>query len=348
MFYQVKVVIVGSTGYGGIELIRLCEQHPHIEIGALVSTSAADEALGSVFPHLSHVHLTLSELSIDHIVDSGDIVFFATPAGVSSRWIPHLLDHDMTCIDLSGDFRLTDPQEYQAWYGRESADVSYLEQAVYGLCEWNVDAIRTADFIANPGCYPTAVLLGLLPLLQQHLIDPHTVVIDAKSGVSGAGRSAKIPLLFAEVNENLRPYKVEGHQHIPEIELGCRRFAGQEMRVSFTPHLIPMSRGICCTMYASLAKETTVDDIVALYRDQYSNAPFVRLREPGQWPQTKDVTGSNFCDIACHVDERTGRVVIIAVIDNLVKGASGQAIQNLNIRMGWPETAGLTGFPLYP
>lgn len=344
----VKVVIVGSTGYGGIELIRLCGQHPHIEIGALISTSSADEPLGAIYPHVSHLHLSLTELSVDHIVNAGEVVFFATPAGVSSEWIPQLLDLGLMCIDLSGDFRLTDPEDYLLWYGREAADERYLRRAVYGLCEWNTQAIRETDFIANPGCYPTAVLLGLLPLLQQRLIDPDTVVIDAKSGVSGAGRSAKVPFLFAEVNENLRPYKVEGHQHIPEIELGCRRFTGQDLRVSFTPHLIPMTRGICCTMYASLVKETTVDDIAALYREHYNNAPFIRLRSPGQWPQTKDVTGSNFCDIAFHVDERTGRVVIITVIDNLVKGASGQALQNLNIRMGWPETAGLTGSPLYP
>lgn len=343
-----KVVIVGSTGYSGIELVRLCEQHPHIEIGALISTSAGGETLGEVYPHLSHVHDSFSEWSLDLIASSGEVVFFATPAGVSSQWVPQLAERGLICIDLSGDFRLTDPGEYRSWYGREPAEPRYLEQAVYGLSEWNREAIREASVVANPGCYPTAALTGLLPLLAENVIDPGTVVIDAKSGVSGAGRSAKVPLLFAEVNENVRPYKVDGHQHIPEIELGCRRFAGVDLRVSFTPHLIPMSRGICCTVYAALTGGVTTDDIQALYREHYDEAPFVRLRGPGQWPQTKDVTGSNFCDIGFHVDERTGRVVVLSVIDNLMKGASGQALQNLNIRMGWPETAGLTGSPVYP
>lgn len=343
-----QVVIVGSTGYGGIELVRLCEQHPHLQLGALVSTSVAEEPLGSVYPHLSHLQLSFSELTANHIASSGDVVFFATPAGVSGKWIPQLLERGMICIDLSGDFRLPDPKEYALWYGREAADAAYLQRAVYGLSEWNSNAIKKSDLIANPGCYPTAALLGLLPLLKQGLVDPQTVIIDAKSGVSGAGRSAKVPLLFAEVNENLRPYKVDGHQHIPEIELGCRRFTDVDLRISFTPHLIPMSRGICCTMYGTLTEGTTADDIACAYEFQYGDAPFIRLRSAAQWPQTKDVTGSNYCDIAFNVDERTGRVVILSVIDNLVKGASGQALQNLNIRMGWPETAGLTGSALYP
>lgn len=345
---KVRVVIVGSTGYGGVELIRLCERHPRLELGALVSTSAAEEPLSSVYPHLSHLQMTFSELSIDHIVASGDVVFFATPAGVSSEWIPQLVERGMVCIDLSGDFRLTDPNEYEAWYGRKAADVTYLEKAVYGLSEWHEAAIREAAFIANPGCYPTAALLGLLPLLKRHFIDPQSVIIDAKSGVSGAGRSSNVSLSFTEVNENFRPYKVGVHQHIPEIERYCRQFADQELRVSFTPHLVPMSRGICCTMYGTLSSEITAEDIAALYRAQYEEAPFVRLRSDGTWPQTKDVTGSNYCDIAFHVDERTGRVIIVSVIDNLVKGAAGQAVQNLNIRMGWPQTLGLEGTPLYP
>lgn len=345
---NVRVAIIGSTGYGGVELIRLCEAHPEVTFGALVSTSAAEKPLGAVYPHLSHLDITLTELSVDAVAANSDVVFFATPAGVSRKWLPKFLDRGMICIDLSGDFRLEDPAEYEKWYGQEGAPSHYFDQAVYGLSEWNGEAIREAHLISNPGCYPTAVLLGLLPLLKNGVIDPASIVIDAKSGVSGAGRSAKVPLLFTEVNENVRPYKVEAHQHIPEIELGLRRFAGVTLTVSFVPHLIPMSRGICCTMYGTLKGGVTRDDLADAYRVQYGEAPFVRLRPEGVWPETKHVTGSNFCDINFHVDERTGRVVIISVIDNLVKGAAGQAVQNLNIRMGWPETAGLEGRPLYP
>lgn len=343
-----RVVIVGATGYGGVELIRLCEQHPHVEIGALVSTSAADEPLAAVYPHLRHLEMSFTSLTVENLVSAGDVVFFATPAGVSSEWIPSLLEREMLCIDLSGDFRFSDPAVYKAWYGRETADAALLAQAVYGLSEWHGEAIREANLIANPGCYPTAALLGLLPLLEQGLIDPQTVVIDGKSGVSGAGRQAAMPFSFTEVNENLRAYKVDGHQHVPEIEQACRPYAGEDVRVSFIPHLVPMSRGICCTMYASLTAGTTAEAVLKAYKNVYREAPFVRLRPAGEWPQTKEVTGSNYCDISYYVDERTGRVVILSVIDNLMKGASGQALQNLNIRMGWKETAGLLGTPLYP
>lgn len=343
-----KVVIVGATGYGGIELIRLCQQHPQLEIGALVSTSAVGQALGDVYPHLSHLEIEFSELTVERIAAAGEVVFFAAPAGVSSEWMPSLLKHGLLCIDLAGDFRFPDPQVYREWYGREAADAILLQQAVYGLSEWNREAIQSASLVANPGCYPTAALLGLLPLLKKRLIETQSVIIDAKSGVSGAGRSAKVPLLFAEVNENVRPYKVDGHQHIPEIELGCERYAEQALRVSFTPHIVPMSRGICCTMYAQLSSDAKTSEIAEAYHEQYDGEAFIRLRSPGEWPQTKDVTGSNYCDIRFHIDERTGRIVILSVIDNLMKGAAGQALQNLNIRMGWPETAGLTGSPLYP
>lgn len=343
-----RVVIVGSTGYGGIELIRLCQDHPELEFGALISTSAADEPIGAVYPHLSHLEVSLSGMTEDGIAAAGEVVFFATPAGVSSEWLPRLREKGLICIDLSGDFRLDSPEVYETWYSRPGPDEAYLAQAVYGLCEWNADAIRASDLISNPGCYPTAALLGLLPLLHRRLIEPQSIMIDGKSGASGAGRSAKTPLLFTEINENVRPYKVDGHQHIPEIELGGQRFADQDVQVMFTPHLIPMSRGICCTMYATLADGVTAAQIADAFQTQYEAAPFVRLRPEGHWPQTKDVSGSNYCDIGFYVDTRTGRVVVMSVVDNLVKGASGQAIQNLNIRMGWPETTGLTGSPVYP
>lgn len=342
-----RVVIVGSTGYGGLELIRLCEAHPQLEIGALVSTSVAGEALGDVFPHLRPLELPFTPLSVEAIATAGEVVFFATPAGVSSEWVPQLLSRGLICIDLSGDFRLPDGEMYREWYGRETATDDELARAVYGLSEWERTAVREAQLVANPGCYPTATLLALLPLLQQKFIVPETVVIDAKSGVSGAGRTAQLPLLFTEVNDNLRPYKVDRHQHIPEIEHTCQRVTGESLNVSFTPHLIPMSRGICCTVYASLVSGTTPSDIRDVYRDRYGTEPFVRLRPQGEWPQTKDVTGSNYCDIAFQVDQRTGRVIVFSVIDNLIKGAAGQAVQNLNIRMGWPETMGLSSSPLY-
>jgi N-acetyl-gamma-glutamyl-phosphate reductase len=276
-----------------------------------------------------------------------DIVFFSTPAGVSRKWTPDLLERGKCVIDLSGDFRLSDPKDYESWYQKPAAPSRYLEQAVYGLSEWFRDDIQHASLIANPGCYPTAALLALAPLLQEKILDTTSIIIDAKSGVTGAGRNVNQAMLYSEVNENVRPYKVDRHQHIPEIERFSTFFAQTETKVSFVPQQVPMNRGILVTIYASNVNNYTTEDLSNLYRATYEQAPFVRIREQ-QWPETKFVQGSNYCDIGFYVDERTGRIILLSVIDNLMKGAAGQAIQNANIRFGLSETTGLSFPPIFP
>ncbi|PRZ16442.1 N-acetyl-gamma-glutamyl-phosphate reductase [Laceyella sediminis] len=342
-----KTAVIGSTGYGGAELIRLIEGHPHLELAMLISTSQAGDALSQSYPHLRHLAYTFQELDIAQIGQEAELVFLATPPGVSGELTPQLRAQGKLVIDLSGDFRLKDGRSYEDWYNRKAAPDKWLAEAVYGLPEWFAEEIRTADLIANPGCYPTATLLGLLPLLQHRMIDHRALVIDAKSGVTGAGRKVDQSLLFSEVNENLRPYKVDGHQHIPEIEQAAKRLAGAEVRVRFVPHLVPMNRGILVSLYAPMLHKYTTTEVLHMYEEVYEDAPFVRIVESG-WPSTKAVQGSNFCDIGVHVDERTGWITVLSVIDNLMKGAAGQAVQNANLRMGWAATAGLMQSPLFP
>lgn len=342
-----KAVIVGATGYGGVELIRLLQNHPYIEISSLISSSKAGETINDIYPHLEHLSYSLDELDLQTICDQGECIFFATPPGVSSKWTPLLIEQGKIVIDLSGDFRLSTEQIYQEWYGKPAASQKWLDQAVYGLSELFYDQVKTANLISNPGCYPTAVLLALAPVLQEGWIMTESLIIDAKSGVTGAGRSADQVMSYSEINENLRPYKVDGHQHIPEIERYSSRIANQEVKVHFIPHLVPMNRGILVTIYADLDDNYTNEDLAQLYMDMYGQQPFVRIMEQG-WPQTKQVQGSNFCDISFHIDQRTGRLVLLAVIDNLVKGAAGQAVQNANIRMGFAQESGLMSLPLFP
>ncbi|SFJ14010.1 N-acetyl-gamma-glutamyl-phosphate reductase [Thermoflavimicrobium dichotomicum] len=341
-----KAAIIGATGYGGAELIRLIQHHPYLELGTLVSTSQTGP-VARVYPHLSHIDRSFEGLHVDELCANNDLIFLATPPGVSSEWTPLLAERGKIVIDLSGDFRLDRPEVYQAWYGKQPAPANWLRRAVYGLSEWFGEEVKEAQIISNPGCYPTATLLALLPLLQAKAIDPSTIIIDAKSGVSGAGRGLKQAMLFGEVNENLRPYKVDGHQHIPEIERFASFVAGQEIRVNFVPHLVPMNRGILVTIYAKRMNNYSIDDLSEIYQNHYQKASFIRLRQQ-EWPETKQVQGSNYCDIAWHIDERTHQVIVLSAIDNLMKGAAGQAIQNANLRLGWPEESGLTFSPLFP
>ncbi|MBA4495352.1 N-acetyl-gamma-glutamyl-phosphate reductase [Paenactinomyces guangxiensis] len=342
-----KAAIVGSTGYGGVELVRLLQNHPYLELGTLISSSQSGEPLSQAYPHLSHLPFSFDTLEIEHLCKNAEVIFFATPPGVSSKWVPQLLEQGKAVIDLSGDFRLNSPEVYEEWYQIPSAPAEWLNQAVYGLSEWFREEIQTAQLISNPGCYPTATLLALAPLLQAGIISASSIIIDAKSGVTGAGRSVKQSMLYSEVNENLRPYKVDGHQHIPEIERFASQLAQEKITVSFVPHLVPMNRGILVTIYAQVLNNYTSSDVQEVYRQAYQEAPFIRLKQ-NEWPQTKFVQGSNYCDIGFHVDERTGRLVVLSAIDNLMKGAAGQAVQNANIRMGWPEDTGLHYVPLYP
>lgn len=344
-----KVSIIGTTGYGGAELIRFLQHHPHLEIATLYAYSKEGMNISEVFPHLNGVRKeSLKAIDVDRIAEETDLVFFATPSGISSKLAPDILDRGVKVIDLSGDFRLHTQEMYQEWYGKEGTDSPWLQKAVYGLSEWARDQVREATLIANPGCYPTATLLGLIPLLKKGIIDPNTVIVDAKSGVSGAGRGLSPATHFSEVNDSISAYKVGRHQHIPEMEQVASEFAGEKVTLSFTPHLVPMTRGILSVIYASLTEGIEANQLQKWYEEVYADAPFVRIREAGSHPKTKEVYGSNYCDIAVHVEERTGRVIILSVIDNLVKGAAGQAIQNANLMLGIPEETGLPMVPIFP
>ncbi|WP_058300386.1 N-acetyl-gamma-glutamyl-phosphate reductase [Gorillibacterium timonense] len=349
MAEKIKAAIVGATGYGGGGLVRILLRHPHAELSAVVSSSSVGASLTESFPHLAGLaELELGAIDPELIRKKADVVFTATPHGVSSTLVPQLLDAGLKVIDLSGDLRLKDGEDYKKWYGKEPAANEYLEEAVYGLAEVSGKEVEGKRLISNPGCYPTATLLGLIPALAAGWIDPDSIIIDAKSGVSGAGRGFSLSSHYAEINDNMKPYKLGKHQHTPEIEQALSLCAGRDVAVTFTTHLAPMTRGILSTMYAKLTDDRTVEEFIAQYRSYYEGRPFVRIRPAGQWPASKEVAGSNYCDIGFSVDERTHRVTIVSVIDNLVKGAAGQAVQNLNLMMGWEETAGLEFSPLYP
>lgn len=277
-----------------------------------------------------------------------DIMFLAAPPGVSSELTPQLADAGIPVIDLSGDLRIQEPAEYEKWYKRTAAPKEVIHEAVYGLAELNQKQIQQAKLIANPGCFPTAVLLGLAPLAQKKLLNESFVIVDAKTGVSGAGRKASMGTHFSELNDNFKIYKVNEHQHTPEIEQALQEWQPGLGPISFSAHLVPMTRGIMATMYTQLTSDLSADDLHDLYSEFYQNSYFLRVRPKGQYPQTKEVYGSNFCDIAVTLDERTNRVTIVSVIDNLMKGAAGQAVQNFNLMNGWNEETGLTMTPIYP
>ncbi|NEW08830.1 N-acetyl-gamma-glutamyl-phosphate reductase [Paenibacillus sp. SYP-B3998] len=344
-----RAAIIGATGYGGAELIRLLQAHPSVHITSVISTSNAGAPLADHFPHLQEVVVDiLDELNVELIAGKADVVFLATPAGVSAELSPKLLAAGLKVIDISGDLRLKSQADYEQWYKRTAAPNEILARAVYGLSEVFGDEVKGKDLIANPGCYPTATLLGLIPAVKAGWIDPSSIIIDAVSGVSGAGRGVNLGVHYAEVNENFTAYKINKHQHIPEIEQALSSVAGKPVVTTFTTHLAPMTRGIMSTMYATISGAHTTEDFTTLYRQYYEGRKFVRIRNSGKLPATKEVYGSNYCDIGFAADERTGRVTIVSVIDNVVKGAAGQAIQNLNIMMGWDETTGLLFAPVYP
>lgn len=346
---MLRAGIVGATGYSGLELIRIISNHPEAKINRLYSSSSEGAALSSLFPHLQDLTVPhLEKIDAEEIAADNDVVFLATPAGVSAELTPQLLSHQVKVIDLSGDFRLRSASAYTQWYKKVPASQALLNQAVFGLHEWNAEKIANAELLANPGCYPTATLLGILPLAKSGWASPRSWIIDAKSGVSGAGRGVSLGVHYSEVNENLAAYKIGVHQHTPEIEQELAVQTGQDMLIQFTPHLIPMTRGILITAYATLSQSVTEADIQELYEETYADNPFVRIKPLGSYPRTKEVYGSNYCDIAIHLDQRTGRVIIISVIDNVVKGAAGQAVQNMNTMFGLKETTGLTMAPVFP
>jgi len=346
---KIRAAIVGSTGYGGVELIRLLQSHPNVEVTSVISSSNPGTPIADGYPHLTEIRTDLLDgIDTELIRAKADVVFLATPHGVSMKLAPDLLAAGLKVIDLSGDYRLKDGDTYRQWYKHEPAAQADVDRAVYGLAEVYGDQVPTTDLISNPGCYTTTSLLGLYPAVKAGWIDPDSIIIDAKSGVSGAGRGLNLSAHYSEINENFKAYKLNKHQHTPEIEQVLSEAAGRPVITTFTTHLVPMTRGIMATMYATQTERRTTAQFVELYRQFYEGRRFVRIRPEGKWPATKEVWGTNYCDIGFAADERTGRITIISVTDNLVKGAAGQAIQNLNLRMGWDETLGLQFTPVYP
>ena len=344
-----KVAIIGATGYGGIELIRLLEQHPYFSIASLHSFSQVGECITNVYPHLRNVLVhTLQEIDVEAIEREAEIVFLATPAGVSAELTPRLLAVGLKVIDLSGDFRMIDPSSYEMWYKRAAAKEEILRKAVYGLSEWKRSEIQNADLIANPGCFATAALLAIAPLVRSGMIEEDSIIIDAKSGVSGAGKTPTTMTHFPELYDNLHIYKVNQHQHVPEIEQMLVEWNDKAKPITFSTHLIPISRGIMVTLYAKVKQEMKIQQLQKLYEETYEQSPFIRIRSQGEFPSPKEVRGSNYCDIGIAYDERTERVTVVSVIDNMMKGAAGQAIQNANVLAGLEDTTGLQHMPLYP
>lgn len=342
-----KIGIIGASGYGGLELIRLLHEHPEVGQIDLFTSSEEGTIFSNKYPHLTDLYdQPLNEIDFDRLV-TYEVIFASTPAGVTSKLFPPLLDRGPTLIDLSGDFRLKDLSDYEAWYKKAPAPIEAIEKSAYGLTEWNAKSIREAQLIANPGCYPTAALLSILPLLKERQIDVSHLVIDAKSGVSGAGNALSPMTHFSETNENLSIYKIHQHQHIPEIEQAMEIFGGIKSPITFTTHLTPMTRGIMTTTYAMLVDGITEVDLICNLRETYQHMPFVRVIEDIAKFGTKQVYGSNYCDLHVKVDERTNRATIVSVIDNLVKGAAGQAVQNMNVRFNFDEKAGLEQVPLF-
>ena len=346
---MIKAGIIGSTGYAGAELVRILSSHPDVEIVWYGSRSYIDQEYASVYGNFFEiVDAKCLDDNLEMLSDSADVIFTATPQGFCASVMSYALLKKAKIIDLSADFRLKDVAVYEAWYNIVHKSPQFLDRAVYGLCELYREQIRGADLVANPGCYTTCSILTLYPLVKNGLIDPASIIIDAKSGTSGAGRGAKVPNLFCEVNESMKAYGVTTHRHTPEIEEQLSAAAGQQLRLSFTPHLVPMNRGILATCYASLKKGVTNKQIADAYESCYGQEPFIRLRQEGNLPETRWVKGSNYVDIGFRTDERTGRVIAIGAIDNLVKGAAGQAVQNMNLMFSLEEQAGLKMIPAFP
>ncbi len=343
---MVKVGVVGGTGYTGVELLRLLLQHPQVELTVITSRSEAGMRVDELFPNLRDTSaLRFSEPDMERLAEC-DLVFFATPNGIAMTMAQELLKRGVRLIDLAADFRLKEVEIWQQWYGMTHACPELLHEAVYGLPELNREQIATARLVANPGCYPTAITLGLLPMVEAGLIQGGMIIADAKSGVSGAGRGASVGTLFSEVEGSFKAYAARGHRHLPEIRQTLSQVAGEAVAVTFVPHLVPMVRGIHATLYVTLPDDTL--DLQHLYAKRYANEPFVDLLPIGAHPETRSVRGTNHCRIALHRPQSGDVVVILSVIDNLTKGAAGQAVQNMNIMFGLPEQAGLTALAVLP
>ncbi|MCI8296010.1 MAG: N-acetyl-gamma-glutamyl-phosphate reductase [Lachnospiraceae bacterium] len=346
---MIKVGIVGATGYAGGELARLLLQREDIEIRWFGSKSYVDQAYTSLYQNMYQmVDAVCKSDDMEQIAEEVDVIFTATPQGLCASLLDEEILSKVKVIDLSADFRIKDVAVYEEWYKLRHGAPQFIKEAVYGLPEINREKIREARLIANPGCYPTCSFLTVYPLVKEGLIDPSTLIIDAKSGTSGAGRGAKVANLYCEVNESIKAYGVAGHRHTPEIEEQLSLAAGEPVTISFTPHLVPMDRGILITAYASLAKAVSYEEVKAVYDRYYEKERFVRVLQKDVCPETRWVKGSNFVDVNVKLDPRTGRIIMMGAMDNMVKGAAGQAIQNMNLLFGLPEDKGLKLVPMFP
>ena len=346
---MIKVGIIGATGYAGGELVRILMGHKEAEIVWYGSRSYIDQKYADVYRNMFQiVDAKCMDDNIEALADQVDVIFTATPQGFLASVINENILGKTKIIDLSADFRIKDVKVYEKWYGIEHKSPQFIEEAVYGLCEVNRDKVKGARLIANPGCYTTCSILTAYPLAKEGIIDMRTLIVDAKSGTSGAGRGAKVPNLFCEVNENMKAYGVASHRHTPEIEEQLGYVSGENVTISFTPHLVPMNRGILATEYATLKKDVTGEEVKAIYDKYYADEKFVRVLGEGVCPETKWVEGSNYVDIGFKLDPRTNRIVMMGAIDNLVKGAAGQAVQNMNLLFGLPESEGLELVPMFP
>lgn len=344
---MIRVGVVGGTGYTGVELLRLLAQHPSVELSAITSRGDAGVPVADMFPSLrGRVGLRFVDPANASLQDC-DLVYFATPNGIAMQQVAALLERGVRVIDLAADFRLKDVEQWQKWYGMTHAAAHLIGEAVYGLPELNRESIGAARLVANPGCYPTATQLGFLPLVEAGLVDTDHLIADAKSGVSGAGRKAEVHTLFAEASDNFKAYGVAGHRHLPEIRQGLSQMAGKTVGLTFVPHLTPLIRGIHATLYARLVASDAVD-LQSLFEKRYADEPFVDVLPAGSHPETRSVRACNTCRIALHRPQGEDTVVVLSVIDNLVKGAAGQAVQNMNIMFGFDECAGLLQIPVLP
>ena len=346
---MIKAGIIGATGYAGGELVRILTAHKDVEIKWYGSRSYIDQKYASVYQNLFQiVDAVCMDDNMEELAEQVDVIFTATPQGLCASLVNEQILSKVKIVDLSADFRIKDVSVYEKWYGIEHKSPQFIEEAVYGLCEVNREEVKKARLVANPGCYTTCSILTAYPLAKEGLIDMSTLIIDAKSGTSGAGRGAKTANLFCEVNENMKAYGVATHRHTPEIEEQLGYASGEEVVLNFTPHLVPMNRGILATEYAKLKKDVSWEEVKAIYDTYYEDEKFIRVLDKGICPETKWVEGSNYVDIGFQIDPRTKRIIMMGAIDNLVKGAAGQAVQNMNLMFGLPEREGLELVPMFP
>ncbi|MHB8882849.1 MAG: N-acetyl-gamma-glutamyl-phosphate reductase [Thermodesulfovibrionales bacterium] len=346
---MLNIAICGASGYTGVELLRILALHPNVRVTAVTSERSAGKKVTTLFPHLGmYSGLEYEPLDRERLLKKADLFFLALPHGASQEAVNFFFQGKKMVVDLSADYRLADAATYRQWYGLEHTYIPALRKAVYGLPELYRTRIKKARLIANPGCYPTSAILGLMPALKNRILDTAHIVIDSKSGTSGAGRKADLAVSFCEVNEGFKAYGLGVHRHTPEIEQELSGLAGRKITVNFTPHLLPVDRGILTTIYAPLAKKITAEKVLGMYEKAYKTEPFVKVLPPGVLPNIKNVRGTNFCHIGLKLVERTNTLIIVSAIDNLVKGASGQAVHNMNLMMGFSETEGLRNMALFP